>query len=99
MKHYDALLVRADRETLDLVIALGSRLPITGALDSDTSVALYFDEGELSDELIDEIRSWLPEDRSVEFAREQVEEQNWNAEFEQSLQPVRVADGLVITQS
>ena len=43
MKHYDALIVRADRETLELTMALGGTLPITGMLDEDESISLYFD--------------------------------------------------------
>ena len=33
-----------DRETLDLIVALGGTLPITGMLEEEESVALYFDE-------------------------------------------------------
>jgi ribosomal protein L11 methyltransferase len=99
MKHYSALTCYADRQTLDLLTAVGSMLPITGMLDNDTNLVLYFDEGDFSDERLEEIRSWLPEEVDVEFEIGSVEEQNWNAEFEQSLEPVHVAEGLVITQS
>jgi ribosomal protein L11 methyltransferase len=98
MKHYDALVCHADRDTLERISALSSRLPITGVLDNDTSIVLYFDENTLDDETVATIRSWAPEG-ALEVEREEVEEQNWNAEFEQSLEPVRVSDGLVITQS
>lgn len=99
MKHYDALIARADRETLDLIVALGGSLPITGMLDEEDSVALYFDEGEFREEYVERLRSMLPEEASVRFERGRVEEQNWNLEFEKSLEPVRVTDDLVITQS
>lgn len=99
MKHYDVLIARADRDLLDMIVALGGTLPITGMLDEDHAVALYFDEGEFKSEYAEELRSRLPEGAAVEFERAQVEEQNWNAEFEQSLDPVRVTEGLVITQS
>jgi ribosomal protein L11 methyltransferase len=99
MKHYDALVCYADRETLDLITAFSSRIPITGILDNDTSIVLYFDDGVADAALVDEIRAWAPEGREIEIEREEIEEQNWNAEFERSLEPVRVTDDLVITQS
>ncbi len=99
MRHYDALTCVADRETLDLLSAIGEGLPITGIVDNDMSLTYYFDEGVLSEAIVDEIRGWVPEGREAEFLREEVEEQNWNAEFEMSLAPVRVAEDLVITQS
>jgi ribosomal protein L11 methyltransferase len=99
MKHYDALVCHADRDTLDLVTALSSRLPITGILDNESNIVLYFDGGVVDEALVEEIRSWAPPEMPIEIEREEVEEQNWNAEFERSLEPVRVTDGLVITQS
>ena len=100
MKHYDALTVHADRETLELVMALGGNLPITGMLDEEESVSLYFDEGVLSDEMIGEFQEQLGErGEEARFERGEIEEQNWNLEFEQSLEPVRVAEGLIFTQS
>ena len=99
MKHYTALTCYADRDTLDLLTALGSQMPITGMLDTDASVVLYFDEGKFADESVEELRSLLPEDTEVEFEIGSVEEQNWNAEFEQSLQPIRIGEKLVVTQS
>ena len=99
MKHYDALTCHADRETLDLLTAVSSTLPITGVVDNDMSVTLYFDEGIYNEGFLDDLRSWLPEGSAVEFELGTVEEQNWNAEFEQSLQPVRLTERLVITQS
>lgn len=99
MKQYDALTCRADRGTLDLIIAVSGTLPITGVVDNDTSITLYFDEGVYNDAMVDEIRRWLPGSDAVDFERGSVEEQNWNAEFEQSLQPVRLTEHLVITQS
>lgn len=99
MKHYDVLIARADRETLDLITALSGVLPITGMLDEDDSVALYFDEGEFRAEYADQLQNMLPEGSTVRFERAEVEEQNWNSEFEKSLEPVRVTDNLVITQS
>lgn len=99
MRHYDALTCHADRETLDLLSAIGESLPITGIVDNDTSLTYYFDEGILSEAIVEEVRQWLPSGKVAEFTREEVEEQNWNAEFEESLTPVRVADDLIITQS
>lgn len=99
MKQYHALTCYADRETLELLTAVGGALPITGIVDNDTSLTYYFDEGDLSDTTIDQIRSWLPDGCHVEFEQGTVEEQNWNAEFEQSLSPVRLTEKLVITQS
>jgi ribosomal protein L11 methyltransferase len=99
MKQYDALTCHADRETLDLLTAVSSTLPITGVVDNDMNVTLYFDEGAYDERFLDDIRSWLPEGAIVEFELGSVEEQNWNAEFEQSLQPVRLTERLVITQS
>jgi ribosomal protein L11 methyltransferase len=99
MKQYDALTCHADRETLDLLTAVSSTLPITGVVDNDMNVTLYFDEGVYDERFLDDIRSWLPEGAVVEFELGSVEEQNWNAEFEQSLQPVRLTERLVITQS
>ena len=98
MKHYDALVCSGDRETLELLTALSTRLPITGALDTDVSLVLYFEDGVVNDALIEEIRSWMP-GRDLDIEREEIEEQNWNAEFERSLEPVWVSEDLVITQS
>jgi ribosomal protein L11 methyltransferase len=99
MKHYSAVTCYADRDTLDMVAAVGGEFPITGMLDNEASLVLYFDEGNFTDQTLDELRSWLPEGADVEFEVGTVEEQNWNAEFEQSLEPVQVAPGLTITQS
>ena len=98
MKHYDALVCSGDRDTLELLTALSTRLPITGALDTDVSLVLYFEDGVVNDALIEEIRSWMP-GRDLDIEREEIEEQNWNAEFERSLEPVWVSEDLVITQS
>lgn len=99
MKQYDALTCRADRDTLDLLTAISGTLPITGVVDNDTSITLFFDEGVYQDEILDQLTVWIPEGTQVEFERGSVEEQNWNEEFERSLQPVRLTDTLVITQS
>ena len=100
MKHYDALTARADRETLELLMALGGTLPITGMLDEDKTVSLYFDQGVLNDEMIHQLRSSLGEaGNAIEFTQGTIEEQNWNLEFEQSLEPVRVTENLIFTQS
>lgn len=99
MKHYDVLIARADRETLDLIVAFSDILPITGMLDEDDSVALYFDEAEFKSDYIDQLQGLLPEGSEVNFERGTVEEQNWNSEFEKSLEPVRVTENLIITQS
>lgn len=99
MKQYDALIARGDRDTLDLIVAIGGTLPITGMLDEEEMVALYFDEGTYTDDYIQQIKGLLPNGMSAEFERAQVEEQNWNSEFEKSLEPIRVTDQLIITQS
>ncbi len=99
MKQYEALTCRADRDTLDLLIAISSTLPITGVIDNDTDITLYFDEGDFQEEMLDRITAWLPEGTPVEFERGDVREENWNAEFERSLEPVRLTERLVITQS
>src|SRR5688572_23736361 len=99
MKQYEALVFYADRESLDLLTAFGTRLPITGVLDNDTSIVMYFEDRVVSDALIEEIRSWMPAGTKVEIEREEIDEQNWNAEFERSLEPVWVTSDLVITQS
>ena len=97
MKRYPALLCSADRDSLDMLIARSSMLPTTGILDNDYDLVLYFNEGELSDEIVEQIRSWLPVGSHVE--RSEVEEQNWNAEFEKSLEPIAISDRLTISQS
>ncbi len=99
MKQYDALTCYADRQTLDLLIAISSTLPITGVVDNNASLTLYFDEGIYNGTILDDIRTWLPEGSDAEFELGTVEEQNWNAEFESSLEPVRLTERLVITQS
>lgn len=99
MKQYDALTCYANRETLELLLAVSSTLDITGTLDEDTRITLYFDEGEATPQAIQALQSWLPEGAELRIETTSVEEQNWNAEFEASLQPVRVGSGLIITQS
>lgn len=99
MKQYDALTCYADRDTLDILVAVSGTLPITGIVDNDASVTLYFDEGVYDDAIVESLRSWVPEGADIEFERGAVEEQNWNAEFERSLEPVRLTERLVITQS
>ncbi|KXK56176.1 MAG: 50S ribosomal protein L11 methyltransferase [Chlorobi bacterium] len=99
MKHYDALTCYANRETLELLLAVSSTLPITGTLDEDTRITLYFDEAGATPQAIQQLQSWLPEGANVQMEITSVAEQNWNAEFEASLQPVRIGGGLLITQS
>jgi ribosomal protein L11 methyltransferase len=99
LKQYSALTCHADRDTLDLLTAVSGTLPITGIVDNDASVTLYFDEGAYNEEILESLRSWVPDGADVEFELGSVEEQNWNAEFESSLQPVRLTENLVITQS
>src|SRR4051794_6621684 len=99
MRHYDALTFHAPRPTLDLIIAVSGTLPITGVLDEENSITLYFDEGVLDDGIREQIAAWIPDDVHVEMQVGEVEEQNWNAEFEESLEPVWLSDDLVITQS
>jgi ribosomal protein L11 methyltransferase len=99
LKHYSALTCFAGRDTLDVLIAVSGTLPITGVVDNDASVTLYFDEGVYSEEILEGLRLWVPEGEEAEFELGKVEEQNWNAEFESSLEPVRLTEHLVITQS
>lgn len=99
MKQYDALTCYANRETLELLLAVSSTLEITGTLDEGTSITLYFDEGGATPQAIETLQSWLPEGTEIRIEATRVEEQNWNAEFEASLQPVRIGERLIITQS
>lgn len=99
MKRYDALLCRVSNDHIELLAALGQTLPVTGLLETDGSVTFYFEPGALNAEVEETIRAWMPEEAGLVIERSSVEEQNWNAEFESSLEPVRVAEGLVITQS
>lgn len=99
MKQYDALTCYANRETLELLLAVSSTLEITGTLDEETSITLYFDEGGATPQAIETLQSWLPEGAELRIEATRVEEQNWNAEFEASLQPVRIGERLIITQS
>lgn len=99
MKQYDALTCYANRETLELLLAVSSTLEITGTLDEGTSITLYFDEGGATPQAIETLQSWLPEGAELRIEATRVEEQNWNAEFEASLQPVRIGERLIITQS
>lgn len=99
MKRYDALLCRVSNNYLELLAALGQTLPVTGLLETDGAVTFYFEPGVLDADVEGTIRNWMPEDSGLTMERSSVEEQNWNAEFEQSLEPVRVASNLVITQS
>ncbi len=99
MKQYDALTCYANRETLELLLAVSSTLEITGTLDEETSITLYFDEGGATPQTIETLQSWLPEGAELRIEATRVEEQNWNAEFEASLQPVRIGERLIITQS
>lgn len=99
MKQYDALTCYANRETLELLLAVSSTLEITGTLDEETSITLYFDEGGATPQTIETLQSWLPEGAELRIEATRVEEQNWNAEFEASLQPVRIGERLIISQS
>ena len=99
MKQYDALTCYANRETLELLLAVSSTLEITGTLDEETSITLYFDEGGATPQAIETLESWLPEGTEIRIEATRVEEQNWTAEFEASLQPVRIGERLIITQS
>lgn len=99
MPAYAALTCRADRRALDLLTALGQSLPITGILDEGDSITYYFNDGDLTPAIIESVSSWVPSGNVARFEISSVEEQNWNAEFERSLAPVRVATDLVITQS
>ncbi len=97
MKHYVALSCTADRPSLERILAMSTLLPVTGTVDEGTRAVLYFDEVDLTDEVAESVADWLPENAII--TRERIEEQNWNAQFEESLEPVQVAPGLVITQS
>lgn len=99
MSNYSALTCQGDRQILDTLTALGESLPITGILDDGDSITYYFDEGELTPEIVESIRSWIPSGSDVRIEASNVEEQNWNAEFEKSLAPVRIGPDLIITQS
>ncbi len=99
MKQYDALFCTSDPSTLEILAAASSGLPITGLLDNGSSIVLYFNEGEFQERFIDDLRTWIPEGELVSFELGTVEEQNWNAEFEQSLNPIALGDDLIITQS
>jgi len=99
MHTYTALTCRTDRATLDLLSALGQSLPITGILDEGDAITLYFDTGALTPDVEATIREWIPIGVPADIERSNIDEQNWNAAFEQSLEPVRVAPNLVITQS
>lgn len=99
MSTYSALTCRGNRDALETLAALGESLPITGILDEGDCITYYFDDGVLTPAIIESISSWIPRGSDVQIETTSVEEQNWNAEFEKSLEPVRVGPDLVITQS
>jgi len=98
MKEYTSLTCYASSPTLEVLTAVAGMLPITGVQENDNSITLFFDEGIYQESFKETLSSWA-NSNDVEYVLEKVMERNWNSEFEQSLEPVRVAENLIITQT
>lgn len=98
MKVYSVLVARGPVEARDTAVALAASLPITGILEETEEVVFYFEEGTDLEEIV-AFYGDHPATSSLAWEEAKVEEQNWNAEFEASLQPVAITDSIVVAQS
>lgn len=98
MKQYTSLTCFSDIHTLQILSAVAGMLPISGIQDNDSSIVLFFDEGNYNSDIKSTLLSWT-DNVEIQFLEEKVEERNWNSEFEKSLEPIRISDNLIITQT
>ncbi len=98
MKNYSVLILRGTPEQLSLAASVAGNLPVTGLLEEENALSLYFDEGVDLDAMYAELTSG-PDLSGIEAEHGVIAEQNWNAEFEASLKPVEITDRVVVAQS
>lgn len=101
--HYTELNVIADETLSEHLIALFSQLGFEGFWQDGTVLRCYIQTERWSDEMMGEIeRIAKTVHRSSNspfptFSVQTIEEKNWNAEWEKTIQPIRVTDRIVIT--
>ncbi len=68
-------------------------------LDEDDSYVFYCEEAVWTEELKSDLRDYLALHQGTLISEEIVEQRNWNEEWEQSIEPVLVADAFLIHPS
>lgn len=98
MKNYGVLILRGTPDQIALAASVAANLPVTGLLEEENALSLYFNEGTDVDEMLAELKR-APDLAELEAERGVIAEQNWNAEFEASLKPVTITDRVIVAQS
>lgn len=79
-----------DRETMDRLIAELYAIGFQGFLEEEDNLKAYIDEDQFDETLLSVPASYPPS------VVNKIEEENWNADWESSFQPVRLGDWLCI---
>ncbi len=100
-QYFVNLRIAIAEEQFDLSYAVLNDYPIQGIEEGTDAILVSFKEDDWGPEktaqLLSELQSYIP---GVELiSEERVEQQNWNAEWEQSLEPIEISKRLVISPS
>ncbi len=98
MKNYAVLILRGDEAQCAVAVSYAQSMPVTGVLEDGDTVSLYFEGATDLDRVREELQG-VPGLSGVEYEQGAVAEQNWNAEFEASLQPVAITESVIVAQS
>ncbi len=88
MKYIQVEIKNTDEGQNEIVIALLADIGFEGFEETGNSVKAFIKEEELDKEVLDEIISRL----DLKYNLSTIEQQNWNADWESSFEPVVVAD-------
>jgi ribosomal protein L11 methyltransferase len=96
---------QADRELIDILSGIFAQLGFEGFWEDDNILRCYVRKSRWTPEMLDEVKTIVRRmarqsntpDASI-VARE-IDDRNWNAEWEKSLQPLQVSNRIVIAPS
>ena len=90
----------ASKETNEILIAQLADIGFESFTEDDDGLNAYIKKSEHSDEIIDKLDAlFLPHETKIIYQINKIEDQNWNAKWESSFDPIFVADKCVIRAS
>ena len=90
----------ASKETNEILIAQLADIGFESFTEDDDGLNAYIKKLDYSDEIIDKLDAlFLPDETKIIYQINKIEDQNWNAKWESSFEPIFVADKCVIRAS
>lgn len=103
MKNYKKYMVRVIPHNVDFITGILWELDLAGITEYDDFLEVFATEGsDVTKDKIDKLLSGLKKDNAIEvyeITEEEIEDRNWNEEWEKNLNIIEVTDKIVIKPS